>query len=140
MYGALALLTVGAMAGLSGCSKDDSDPFKLTVGQCLPKAASGLIEKVDTVECAQPHTAEVFASLKVDDAKSYPGDEEMKRQAGGCAAKFEPFIGKPYNESDLEITYFHPTKQSWGQGDRQILCVVSVPTGTVKGSLKGSSR
>lgn len=129
------------LVGVSGCGRDGTDPFQLKVGQCLPSAdTSGLVEKIKTVECAEPHTAEVYDALTVQQANSYPGKPELERQAGACAASFKDFIGKPYDESDLKITYFHPTEESWKQGDRQILCIVAVPTGTVTGSLKNSAR
>lgn len=137
----VALLAV-LVPGVSGCTAGASDPFQLRVGECLPTAdTSGLVEEIETVDCAEPHAAEVFHSIAVQESGSdYPGKEELQRQAGGCAAFFKGFVGKPYDESDLEITYFHPTPESWKQGDRQILCIVAVPTGTVTGSLKGSSR
>ncbi len=135
----IALLTVG-VAALAGCTSTPRDPYQLKVGQCLVKADdSGLVEAVDPIDCSEPHAAEVFASLTAE-GNEYPGRDKLQEQAAGCAPKFEEFIGKPYTQSDLKITYFHPTEESWKQGDRQILCIASVPTGTVTSSLKGSSR
>lgn len=134
-----AAVIVGA--GAAGCSSSTSDPFQLKVGDCLRSAdPSGLVEETKTMPCDEPHAAEVYDSITVTDAKSYPGKPELERQAGGCAASFKDFVGKAYSDSDLKVTYFHPTEESWKQGDRQILCIVSVPTGTVTGSLKGSIR
>lgn len=134
---AVLLLAVG----LTACSSDDSDPFQLKVGDCLPKGdRDGLVNKVETIACNEPHVAEIYDAITVDKAAAYPGDAEMTRQAGACEASFEDFIGKPYSESDLRITYFHPTKDSWAHGDREILCIVENPVGTVTGSLKGTAR
>ncbi|MFV0459924.1 MAG: septum formation family protein [Actinomycetales bacterium] len=141
------LVAASALAAvvLTGCNGQTSDPYQLSVGQCLLNAdTTGLVDEVDSVECSEPHAAEVFASITAqstaDSPDTYPGKDDLERQAGACAARFADFIGKPYEESDLEITYFHPTEDSWDRGDRQILCIVSVPTGTVTGSLEGSTR
>ncbi len=137
----VGLTAVLSLSALAGCSKSNSDPFQLKVGDCLPSAdTTGLVKKVTTLPCNQAHTAEVYDSITVAKSTNFPGQTELERQAGACAASFKTFIGKPYDQSDLKITYFHPTAESWKQGDRQILCIVSVPTGTMKGTLKGSKR
>lgn len=133
-------IPLAVLLAVTGCGTSQGDPYQLKVGECLKAAdESGLVEEVRKVPCEEPHAAEVFAALVVS-GETYPGRDELQKQAEGCAPEFREFIGKAYTQSDLKITYFHPTEESWGQGDRQILCIVSVPNGTVTKSLEGSSR
>ncbi len=133
--------TVLALAALLGsCTSDQDDPFQLKVGDCLPEGSTGVVSKVKTVPCEEPHVGEIYDSVKVAQSEKFPGDAELTRQAGACEKSFEEFIGKPYAESTLKINYFHPTTESWERGDREILCIVENPAGTVVGSLKGTGR
>lgn len=127
---------------LAGCTDEESDPFSLKVGDCLPEAArEGVVGQGDaeTVPCSEPHVVEVYDAINVQDGP-FPGAEALVLKAADCEKTFEAFVGKPYGESDLELDYFHPTQESWERGDREILCAVSVPSGTVTNTLKGSAR
>jgi hypothetical protein len=93
-----------------------------------------------TSDQGEPHVGEIYDSVEVAQSEKFPGDAELTRQAGACEKSFEDFIGKPYAESTLKINYFHPTTESWERGDREILCIVENPAGTVVGSLKGTGR
>lgn len=128
--------------GLASCTQNSGDPFNLKVGMCLPQGAQeGVIAAGDsrTVPCSEPHVGEVYDSITLKDGK-YPGDEALVRESAKCETTFQGFVGKAYAESDLKLAYFHPTKESWERGDREILCVVEVPSGTVTNTLKGSAR
>lgn len=138
----VAASVVVALIGLSGCTRDQGDPFNLEVGMCLPeRAENGVIAAGDsrTVPCSQPHVGEVYDSITLPDG-DYPGEESLVRASAKCETTFQGFVGKAFAESDLTLAYFHPTKESWERGDREILCVVEVPSGTVTNTLKGSAR
>lgn len=135
-----AALLLGGL--LAGCASDAADPFDLEVGDCLAEPArEGLVAEGDTrpVPCSQAHVGEVYDAILLPDG-AYPGTEALVRESAKCEATFENFVGKPYGESELKLTYFHPTSESWERGDRQILCAVEVPSGTVTNTLKGSAR
>lgn len=135
-----AVLVLGGL--LAGCSDAGADPFDLEVGDCLSEPSrQGVVADGDAnlVACSQPHVGEVYDAIALKDGP-YPGAEALVRESAKCEATFENFVGKPYGESDLKLTYFHPTQESWERGDRQILCAVEVPTGTVTNTLKGSAR
>jgi hypothetical protein len=38
-----------------------------------------------------------------------------------CAAEFESFVGLPYEESVLYLTYLTPTREGWSEGDREVV-------------------
>ncbi len=80
----------------------------------------------ELVDCLQPHDAEVFATVVVDDLE-YPGpvplDERMEDLCFG--QPFEDFVGLAYDASAL-VAYGHrPTAETWGSGDRTVACILA---------------
>ncbi len=160
---ALAALTVAAAAiALSGCalvdqftggggperdsdgqivgSEDSTDVFTLQVGDCLNDAeATEQVDTVPTTPCDEPHDSEVYASVIHPDDE-YPGQEAILAFADEeCLAEFEVFVGGAWDTSPYDFSYYFPTEGSWGEGDREILCVIYDPEGPVTGSLEGSA-
>lgn len=157
----LSALAVGSAAAvLSGCSalnaltggveRDDegnvttgnehADVFEVTVGDCLATLSSGAVSRVPIVPCSEVHEAEAYASHLMGDG-DFPGDEAVFAAADeACLAEFDDFIGLPYEESLIELTYYHPTAASWADGDREILCLATDPAGPTTGSLVGAQR
>ncbi|MGC5254665.1 hypothetical protein, partial [Escherichia coli] len=71
--------------------------------------ASGFITSDNVLDCAQPHTYEVFSSFLVDDG-TFPGDDALQTQATDrCGAVFGDFVGIPYADSALDYSYVSPT-------------------------------
>jgi hypothetical protein len=60
--------------------------------------------------------------------------------ADRCLEEFEAYVGIPYEDSVLEFdAYLYPTAETWGAGDREIVCAaynldLTPLTGSVKGS------
>lgn len=116
------------------------DPYALFVGECLDGLASGVIADDSFVDCAGPHTYEVYSTFAVADG-AFPGDDALGNAAfEGCDAEFESFVGVPYGDSTLDWEYVGPTEQTWSDGDRSISCILYDPAGEVTGSLEGSAR
>ncbi len=154
------VLTLAAVAAvlLSGCSIIDdlansgsgststdgpkSDVFSVTVGDCLNDENSvgndGTVTEVPIVDCAVSHDSEVIASQKIDEGDgTFPGDNTVKVDADRqCIAPFESFVGAALDTTALDYTYYFPSEESWGTGDREILCVAYDPAGRVEGTLK----
>lgn len=149
---AAAALTVG----LSGCGvigdlisgATEDDVFSLAVGDCFDENSStetgADIESVPTVDCAKPHDYEVYSSILMDD-ESYPGEDATIAEADEqCLGLFEGFLGQNYDEAvNYDFTYFYPSTESWGLGDREILCMIVEIDGEgaivkVTDSLKGA--
>ena len=72
----------------------------------------------------------------------FPGDDAINAAAEeGCIAAFEPFVGAPYDTSELYIAWYAPTQQSWeAMGDRIISCTITHPSGPVTGTLAGAAH
>ena len=150
----LVALTLGAASiALVGCSgsggntpaatntADSTDVFTIKVGDCLNDAdVQGEVSEVPTVDCAQPHDSEAYASITMADGE-FPGADAVKTQSeSGCTEKFNSFVGVDYGTSKLDYSYYYPTAESWAQGDREILCLILDPAGQTTGSLKGAAR
>jgi hypothetical protein len=158
----IAIMTIAA-AGLllSGCSlinqvtnttqrnasgsptaaNDNADVFSIKVGDCLNDAtATGTVTTAPIVPCSTPHDSEAYKSIQMKGG-SFPGEAAVKSQAEqGCADAFPGFVGMSYNDSNLKISYYFPTKDSWANGDREILCTVYDDGVKTTGTLKGADR
>jgi hypothetical protein len=53
---------------------------------------------------------------------------------------FEPYVGRDYENSGLEVTTLRPTYESWhNSGDREVVCVLyHVDAEPLNGTAKGS--
>ena len=156
----LAVLTIGAASlALAGCSLignitasspeptvnptdgAETDAFAIAVGDCLNDGGvEGEVTSVVTIDCGQPHDSEAYASVQVADG-AYPGEKAILDQAGSdCLREFNSFAGINYDQSTLNFSYYYPTEGSWGNGDREILCLIVDPAGKTTGTLAGAAR
>ena len=150
-----ALLAVGAASLLlAGCSllpganggdttandpEQGDDVFSIKVGDCLNDAdVSEEVQTVPIVDCADAHDSEAYYAEDLTDG-DFPGLDSIAASAEQiCAPQFETFIGLPDADSIYTYSYYYPTEESWGAGDREILCVAySDDLSQVTGSLKG---
>lgn len=119
--------------------EDPTSVFSLEVGQCIDsETGSGEVGSVPVVECSQPHEGEIFALPQLPDG-AFPGaeaiEEAAQEQCAGSA--YTDYVGLPYQESEFQVTFLLPTEQSWGDGDREIACIVQ---NEEPGSVRGSNR
>ncbi|QAV69170.1 hypothetical protein ESZ53_01140 [Salinibacterium sp. UTAS2018] len=154
----IAIAAVAAAAVvLSGCSildqvtdeiSDAVDPgagttqdiFTLVVGDCeVGHQDGGEVSSTKTIDCAEPHDAEVYAASYLDEG-DFPGDSVIEEQAtNDCYAGFSSFMGVEYEDSVYDFSWYYPTEGSWSEGDREILCLVYDPAGNeITGSLADS--
>ena len=139
--------------GLAACSKDVA-ANSLEVGDCTDDDLDGATGDVDTVDCSEAHRFEVFATYDIDadDGEDYPDEDEVESEAAeGCRGeRFSEYVGVPYVESAIHVTYLVPTEDTWtGAGDRTIICFAFEPEdpgadelvpNTVEGSVEGADR
>lgn len=136
---AVLLPVVALAASLSACG--GAAVFEIPVGACMDKASleGDQVSRIETKECTKEHDVEAYASTSLS-GDSYPGDDEITAQADEfCLAEFESFIGRAYQDSDLQFSFLYPTEESWASDDREILCLVIAPE-PLTGSLEGSAR
>ena len=113
-----------AAAPLAACS--DSSVMHMRVGQCilLPEDKSATTATtIDKTSCTREHDAEVFALASAADG-DFPGADALNKQAESvCIAAFSAYVGSDYLTSSLDATWMIPTKDSWAQKDRSIVCL-----------------
>jgi len=111
----------------------EGDPVaanEIEVGDCFNDLADeGAVDYSDfpVVACREPHDNEVFHLFDVPEAAdaAYPGDTRVADVArDGCLGAFEPYVGRPYRRSVLEILAVPPSVGSWSSGDREVLCAL----------------
>ncbi|MEX8057278.1 septum formation family protein [Microbacterium sp. 16-032] len=131
----------GVTVGPSEAAPGDGDTYTLPVGACLDNVPGGFISSSNLVDCAVPHTYEVFSSFLLPEG-TFPGDDAIATAAQeGCDAAFPSFVGIPFDQSALNYQFVAPTEDTWAGGDREISCLLYDPAvEETTGSLAGSAR
>jgi hypothetical protein len=147
----VALLAIGAV----GCSdvseavdsaKDGAKKvarqrsvFSLEIGDCYNPNTKGEGEEmlVEIVPCAEAHSGQVVGEFKIDEGKTYPGDDAISAIADErCpveAGKFAPDTWAL--PKGVAVFYYTPTQESWATGDRAVSCTYTKESGTFTGAL-----
>ena len=122
------------------------DAFSMQVGDCFNDTealqSEDEISSVPATPCSEPHDNEVFAIYDVDLAE-FPGQELMMERANeDCVAKFEAYVGRDYQSSELEVFAMAPSAESWVmRNDREVVCgLYHLESQKLTGSMQGSAR
>jgi hypothetical protein len=147
--------------GTAACSTDESEAppgseaasaeqttgtisvFDLDVGQCFNTPDDDVVEEVNAVECTEPHTYEVVASVDhpASSNEDFPGDDEILEFAEEeCGAAWEGYVGISFEESELLAFAIHPVEETWRVGDREVLCAAYLEDEQLSESVQGSER
>jgi Septum formation len=146
----MALVTMGLVAA---CNGDDDptqannqnvfdvatsaeNPVCMEVTEALPPE----VKELPIIDCAQPHTHEIFATL-LSTESVYPGVEALGSFAQvKCLSAFEDFVGISAFDSSLSYTWLVPSLQSWNdKDDREVLCVLARRDGSpLVGTMRGT--
>jgi hypothetical protein len=93
---------------------------------------------VKVTPCDKPHFFETYATFTMPDG-DYPGDADVIRFAeGGCIARYEKFVGLPFEESTLGMTYLYPLESSWSL-EKDVSCMITQGS-SVSETLEGANR
>jgi hypothetical protein len=133
----VVLLAIGASA-----DRDNDGEVSLTSlrpGDCIERLEEGPASTtVPAVPCAEPHEGEVYAIFDLADG-DWPGDEAVWEEAeSGCVDRLFDYSPTAYEDEQIDIFYVHPTSDTWGTGDREVVCVTYYLDGLRTGSIKGS--
>ena len=140
---AAGVLLTAALAAVSACG--GTSVLSLEVGQCTTEPVTGeeSVSSLPTVDCAEPHTGEIYALPQVPDG-DFPGEAALQETAGQlCSGQdFQTYVGKPYQESSIYLTYLVPSSDTWDDGDREIVCILTADEAGSEstGSLRGANR
>lgn len=113
--------------------------FHPEIGQCIDVRKDRGAVPESVVPCDEVHDDEAYAKFTLDGTE-YPGATATAGLADdGCRARFDDFIGVPYEDSVFEFLALHPSEHSWNvHGDRRVTCLVWYPADSVTGSLEGA--
>ena len=118
------------------------DAFEVRVGDCFddPSSLSDEVSALKGVPCSRPHDNEAYAvfDLRIE---SYPTDDAMADLAHeACRERFEPFVGRDYDSSSLDILSLFPSADSWRENDREVICAVyDVDANKLTGTAEGTA-
>jgi len=119
----------------------DLNATDLRVGDCfdLKDPNVDTIEAVRAVPCTTDHTYELFFRGTMP-AGDYPTDQGFDSwMSANCIPAFDTYVGRSYDQSNLEVYYMVPTGDGWRSGDHSIQCALyprnnAHPTTSLKGS------
>ena len=115
----------------------------LRVGDCfdLKDPAANEINDVTAIPCSKEHEFELFFVGSLPEG-AYPTEEAFEAYVStNCFPAFGTFVGKSYDDSDLDIYWLIPTDDAWRAGDREVQCSAFHPrVHRLTNSLKGSNQ
>lgn len=109
----------------------------LETGQCFDTIDDLQVRDlaVWVLDCSTPHTYEVYDVMTYDGEGAgggtpYPGVATVQDWAEqACFDRFEAFVGVRWTLSELDIEVWWPSEESWGRGDRKVICTVLSDSG-----------
>ena len=96
--------SAGSDAASASVASTDKSSFDLAVGDCFDTEDLSAVTRVSVVDCAGPHTYEVFGAAPVPAgaSASFPGADALNAAAdAACRPDFEAYVGVDFNDSDL---------------------------------------
>ncbi len=149
---AIGLLSLGAVAcGGADADRDEAgeivseaevDAFNVRAGDCFNMPDGISVESVAAAPCTEPHDSQAFRLFEITGFDALPTSTEMEKVViDGCLGDyFTNFVGVPYDESVLELTWFEPSPDTWDQlDDREIVCIVTHPEEVMTVDASGSN-
>jgi hypothetical protein len=141
----LPALLVLAGGGLLAACSDDPEVATLDVGECVSQETlEGSIgaEEIDTVDCDDPHFAELIGKFDID-GDDYPGDDVVQEEGeAGCESRFEDYVGVDTETSMYSVGPVTPSQETWENADdREVLCFgFDDGAGSIGGSMEGAAE
>jgi hypothetical protein len=118
----------------------DVGVFRINIGDCLNGAAEGNVSQFDGVACTEPHLYEAIHKFDVADGDFDAAAIETASEE--CLGDvFTEYVGLDYQSSIYGMIPLQPTAESWEQGDREIVCLLTTLDGTtITGSVQGTAQ
>lgn len=113
----------------------------LRQGDCFDGGEGESVATVEARDCGAAHDREVYAVIQYPNGDQFPGVDTLNAYAEEqCLPSFETFVGRSYEESELEALYLTPSAETWRAGDRAIVCALYREGEKLTGSMKGTGR
>jgi hypothetical protein len=127
--GRLAFIGIIAIIAIGGYIFRDrlsSDAGGLKVGECFDDPAGATrITDVQHHPCTEAHNAEVvFLGELPDGDKTFPTTSAVQEWVrSNCVPVWSTYTGKNFEtELTLGLGFYQPSPESWGHGDRKMVC------------------
>lgn len=114
----------------------------LKVGDCfdLTSPASEEVDDVIGRPCTVEHEYELFYVVELPPG-DYPGEDSFGPTVDStCLDEFESYVGRSYEDSELDVFWLYPSSEAWATGDRTIQCAAHHPDVHLVESVKGSMQ
>lgn len=126
--GLIVVVAVIAIGGLIFRDRLASDAGGLKVGECFDDPAGATrITDVQHHPCTESHNAEVVYLGNLPDGDSnFPTDATVQDWVrSNCVPAWSSYTGKVFDtEPILSLGFYQPSPESWGHGDRKMVCYV----------------
>lgn len=146
--GWLLAFAIGLAIAISTAERDPSGDVveggrisldSLAPGDCVNDLEDeGLQSSLPAVACAEPHEGEVYALFDVTMDGGWPGEDAISAEAdSGCLDRLGSYSPDAQDDDTVTLYYVYPTRSSWQDGDREVICIVYFLDGPRTGSLAG---
>lgn len=139
----IAIIAVVGIGGFIFRDRLSSGAGDLAVGDCFDDPTGVTeVEEVQHHPCNEAHTSEVVFVGNMSGADdAYPNLTQFDDYVGGtCLPAWETYTGRDYeSDTELDLGYYYPLEEGWGDGDREVICyVVRVDGATMTQSVKAA--
>ena len=108
------------------------------VGQCFDADLDAdSLRIVVIADCVREHTGEAYAKVRAS-LTGLSAEDTGTMATQQCATAFGAFVGKPYEQSELDMYYV--VLQDRAVADGNVLCLLGTPGTHLTGSMRGSQR
>jgi hypothetical protein len=112
---------------LAACDRLSQSALDLVVGDCFKVPDGEEISDVQRSPCNEELDGEVFFVADFPTQDTYPTEEAFTAwvQANCQGDAFTSYVGMTYEEAtDIDFSWFFPTQEGWGNGDREMTCLL----------------
>jgi hypothetical protein len=109
---------------------------------CVREPEDATASYVTAVDCRAEHDVEVMSRTSLSKTEKWPGDEVVEDAAfEKCSDAFTGYVGLPFDDSRLELSFYSTDEEGWEEGDTTLICLVYDPVTTnAPKRLKGAAE
>ncbi|MFD0855057.1 hypothetical protein ACFQ07_22640, partial [Actinomadura adrarensis] len=97
-------------------------PDELKVGECFSEPRKDR-HTVTLAACNLPHDAQLTHRFELPDG-AYQEKSVKQQVEDGCGLRQDKMFAEQRSPVPLDRWYLHPSAETWGTGDRLVLCYV----------------
>ncbi|SEE64013.1 septum formation family protein [Ruania alba] len=105
----------------------------LLPGNCLESTERDSQQNLQQVPCNEPHAAEVYTELVVDESTypEFPGEDVFQDEADPfCLEELQGMLPDGMDTTGLTYLALYPSQSTWDAGDRKFTCIAAVSEGS----------